>query len=152
MKYKINWNSEIKEKKFLFKKNKKDLKKIFFEILKELKIKDKEKIKFVVSLNIFDSKKVHQYNKEYRNMDKTTDVLSFPQNEVFNNIYDLGDIIINGEILENQAKENNHNEDRELKFLFMHGLLHIVGYRHDSEEEEEEMNNKEDEIFKKVGI
>ncbi len=152
LKYKINLNSELKEKNILLKRNKKDLNKILFESLKELKLNNKDKIKFVVSLNIFNSKKVHQYNKDYRNVDRTTDVLSFPQNELFKNIYDLGDVIINGEILKEQSKKNSWSEDEELKFLFMHGLLHIIGYRHDSENEEKLMNNLQIKIFNKIGI
>ncbi len=148
MKLIINWNSELKEKDFLFKKNKKDLKKIMKLITSELNLKTN----FVVSLNIFDSKKVQEYNKMYRNIDKTTDVLSFPQGEEFQKEYDLGDIIINGEILKEQAISIESDENTELKFLFMHGLLHLIGYDHQNETEEKIMIDRQREIFRVTGI
>ncbi len=142
---KINFQSELEDKSFLFKKNKKDLYKIFYEVTKELNVN--KKVKFVVSLNIFNSETIRQYNLEYRQKDSTTDVLSFPHNEEFNNTYDLGDILINGEILEEQAKSIESNENMELKFLFLHGLLHLIGYDHMNLEDEKKMINRQKEIL-----
>ncbi len=107
---------------------------------------------FEVSLNIIDSKEIRKINKEYRNVDKSTDVLSFPQMETFKGVTDMGDIFINKDILESQAKEIGSDPHTELKFLFMHGLLHLIGYDHITEEEYKEMRLKEKEFFKKAGI
>ena len=148
MKLIINWNNEINEKEYLYKKNKKDLKKILKAVTNELNLKTK----FVVSLNLFNSTKIQGINLQYRNIDKTTDVLSFPQNEEFQGEYDLGDIIINGEILNAQALSINSNENMELKFLFLHGLLHLIGYDHIEKNDEIKMFKKQKEILKITGI
>ncbi len=144
-KNKINFQSELENKSFLFKKNKKDLYKILSEVTKELNLN--KKIKFVVSLNLFNSETIRKYNLEYREKDSTTDVLSFPQNEEFKKTYDLGDILINGEILKSQAESIESNEDMELKFLFLHGLLHLIGYDHMNREDEAKMINRQKEIL-----
>ena len=148
MKLKINWNSKIASKDFLFKKNKKDLLKILKYISKEIDTKSK----IVVSLNIFDSEEMKNINNKYRKIDKTTDVLSFPQNEEFMKEYDLGDIIINGDILKEQAESIDSDENTELKFLFMHGLLHLIGYDHQNENDEKKMFDRQKEIFRGTGI
>ena len=149
MKLNITWNCEVKKYKDLFKKNKDDLLKILNLVVDELNSQFKV---VTVSLNLFDAQKIRWYNNEYREIDKTTDVLSFPQNELFEDEYDLGDILINGDMLEIQAKEIESDIDTELKFLFMHGLLHLIGYDHQTKADEIKMIKKQQEIFRKTKI
>ena len=84
----------------------------------------------VVFLN---DKQMHGYNKKYRNRDYTTDVLSFPVNEVLENRYYVGDILISMQKTAKQANEKAHPVDRELKILLLHGMLHLVGYDHETD-------------------
>lgn len=101
---------------------------------------------FDVSLILVDSNKIKEINKKYRNKDKVTDVITFASLEsnddfVFDmeeNIY-LGDIFINVEKVFTQAKEYEHSIKREFCFLFVHGLLHCLGYDHMNKEEEKIM-------------
>lgn len=144
----INFCNNVLNKKNLFKKNKEKLYQLLNEITKELNLKSK----FAVSLNIVKNEKIQILNYKYRNVNKVTDVLSFPQNELFTNVYDLGDIFINGELLEEQAKSIGSDQDTELLFLFMHGLLHLIGYDHINTEDEKKMINRQKEIFKKLKI
>lgn len=143
---KINFNTSLKEIKKIYKKSKKDLYKILDEATKEIK----EEV--VISLNIKNSNEIKNLNLKYRKVNQTTDVLSFPTNAKYNNKIDLGDIFINGEILEKQAKEIDSDIYTELKFLFMHGLLHILGYDHIEKEDEKKMINKQKEIFTNTNI
>lgn len=144
----ITFNCDIKDKCYLFTKNKDKLYKLLLEVSKELK----QKSNFVVSLNIIKGGKIRNLNREYRKVDKETDVLSFPQNELFDNIYDLGDIFINGDLIEEQARSINSDQDTEFLFLFMHGLLHLIGYDHLNSLDERKMINRQKELFKKLKI
>lgn len=144
----ITFHSDILNKKFLFKENQEKLYQLLDEITKELNLKNQ----FVVSLNLVKNEKIKNLNHKYRKINKITDVLSFPQNELFDNIYDLGDIFINGELLEEQAKSIGSDQDMEFLFLFMHGLLHLIGYDHINAEDEKKMINRQKEIFKKLKI
>jgi probable rRNA maturation factor len=108
--------------------------------------------KFEVSFNLVDSEEIKKINKEYRNVNKPTDVLSFPQMETFNKVTDMGDIFINKDIIESQAKEIGSDPSTEIKFLFMHGLLHLIGYDHVKEKDYSIMRKKEKEFFKKANI
>ncbi|BDV02335.1 MAG: endoribonuclease YbeY [Candidatus Hepatoplasma vulgare] len=146
MRNKINISSTVEEAKEILKKSKKDLYKIFLEATKDLNKKCE------VSLNIKNSNEIHKINLKYRNVNKTTDVISFPNYMRDNKYLDLGDIFINGEILKKQAKEINSDEYTELKFLFMHGLLHLLGYDHQNKEDEKKMILKQKEIFKNTKI
>ena len=101
----------------------------------------------IVSITFVDKDYIHQINKEYRAIDKETDVISFAflDNEDRVNLLSnpgevvLGDIYICVEVAINQAKEYGHPLERELKFLFVHGLLHLLGYDHMKKEDEEIM-------------
>lgn len=86
---------------------------------------------------------IHDMNKNYRNVDRVTDVISFAfednEDMLYNNIRILGDIYICIPQMKRQAIEYGHSEKRELSFLAVHGLLHLLGYDHMEEEEEKEM-------------
>ena len=97
----------------------------------------------VFSIIFVDEKEIQKINKEYRCIDRVTDVISFAfednENISYNDIRILGDIYICIPKMKDQAKEYGHSEKRELAFLTVHGLLHLLGYDHQSEEEEKEM-------------
>ncbi len=88
-------------------------------------------------------KEIHKINKEYRKVDRITDVISFAfedsDNIRYNNLRMLGDIYICIPQMKRQAEEYGHSEKRELSFLAVHGLLHLLGYDHMTKEDEEVM-------------
>lgn len=102
----------------------------------------------IISVSFVDLKTIHELNKSYRNIDRPTDVISFAflDNEKdketilkSNKMVILGDIYICLDKAKEQAQEYGHSLDRELRFLFVHGLLHLLGYDHMSKEDEEVM-------------
>ena len=97
----------------------------------------------IFSIIFVDNEEIQKINKEYRNIDRVTDVISFAfeDNEkiVYNDFRLLGDIFISIPKMKLQAKEYGHSEKRELSFLTVHGLLHLLGYDHMTKEDEEEM-------------
>ena len=119
--------------------------------LKKLKI---ENATFTVILT--DDEKVHELNKTYRGIDRTTDVISFALNdngEFPGPINVLGDIYISIPKMIEQAEIYEHSEKRELSFLAVHGLLHLLGYDHTlGEKEEKEMFDLQKEILNEKGI
>lgn len=108
------------------------------------------------SVILIDDEKMHELNKEYRNIDRTTDVLSFALEDnatIDTPIRELGDIFISIPKMIEQAKEYNHSEKRELSFLSVHGLLHLLGYDHTRSEEEEKIQfGLQDEILNELNI
>ncbi len=101
-----------------------------------------------MSIHICDSNRIKELNNEFRNKDSSTDVLSFPHGELDeDDRFYIGDIFINEDILVSQSEEINSDPMTEIKFLSMHGMLHLVGYDHIEPEEEEEMTSKQREIF-----
>lgn len=114
-----------------------------------------------ISISIVDNTEIQQINKQFRNIDRPTDVLSFPmltftENEIIekneNGEIVLGDIIISLERAEEQAKEYGHSLKREVAFLTAHSMLHLLGYDHMEPEEEKEMFTKQKEILEAAGI
>ena len=102
---------------------------------------------YEISLLITNDETIHQLNKEYRQKDKPTDVLSFPMEDDIM----LGDIVISLDTAKNQALEREIGLEREIAFLFIHGLLHLLGYDHEtSVEDEKEMFALQEEILKKL--
>lgn len=111
-----------------------------------------EKVENAIFDIIFvDEKKIQKINKEYRNIDKVTDVISFAfeDNEASINpdLRVLGEIYICVPKMREQAKEYGHSEKRELSFLTVHGLLHLLGYDHLTKEEEEKMFSRQELIL-----
>ena len=102
---------------------------------------------YEISLLITNDETIHLLNKEYRQKDKPTDVLSFPMEDDIM----LGDIVISLDTAKNQALEREIGLEREIAFLFIHGLLHLLGYDHEtSVEDEKEMFALQEEILKKL--
>ena len=96
-----------------------------------------------------DDEKMHELNKNYRGIDRTTDVLSFAfedNNKICYNIRQLGEIYVSIPKMQEQAKEYGHSEKRELAFLVVHGLLHLLGYDHTLGIEEEKVMFEKQEL------
>ncbi len=102
------------------------------------------------------SKKIKEINRDYRNIDRVTDVISFAINdqiddyEMMETEKELGDVFINVDYAYLQAKEYGHSFEREFAFLFLHGLLHCLGYDHMQKEDEEVMFKIQDLIIDQV--
>ncbi|MDU0201673.1 rRNA maturation RNase YbeY [Paenibacillus sp. MAH-36] len=132
-----------------------------------------------VALTFVDDEAIQELNKQYRDLDKPTDVLSFAMSEFGEDeiqinyedneqysgegleddetvseafIEPLGDIIISVPRAIAQAEDYGHSVERELGFLFVHGFLHLIGYDHQSEEEEKIMFAKQEDILQKAGL
>lgn len=99
---------------------------------------------------------IHKINKEYRGVDRPTDVISFALEDnkdiQYKDFRLLGDIYISVDRAIEQAGEYNHSLKRELCFLSTHGILHLLGYDHQTKEDEEEMFTKQKELLEKYGI
>ncbi len=121
-------------------------------LYKELNIQNTREISVVFVDNNISNK----INKEYRFKNKPTDVISFAFDEGTEKIniesLCLGEIIISVDKMKSQAKDYNHSQRREMCFLFLHGLLHILGYVHKTKEEEEEMFGLQKLILDELGI
>ena len=105
---------------------------------------------------IVDNEYIHKLNKEYRGIDRPTDVISFALEDEIDNVKldfrVLGDIYISLDKTYEQADLYNHSFLRELSFLTIHGLLHLLGYDHMIKEEEEIMFKKQDDLLNEFGI
>lgn len=110
--------------------------------------------KFEVNLTICDNEYIREINREYRDIDRETDVLSFPMMDFDTpeTTVMLGDIIISYEKAVSQADEYGHSLKRELCFLCCHSALHLLGYDHETEEERNEMEQKQKEILERLNI
>ena len=113
-----------------------------------------------VSVTLVDNEGIRELNREHRDIDRETDVLSFPlgdddgyEVDPDNDAIMLGDIVISLEKVAQQAEEYGHSYRREVAFLITHSLFHLLGYDHvNSEEEEKEMFGKQDMVLDKLGI
>lgn len=96
---------------------------------------------YEMSVTLVNNETIHKMNKDYRFKDYATDVISFENGteDIFDGSIDLGDIFISVDKALEQAREYQHSDARELSFLFVHGLLHCLGYDHLNKEEELEM-------------
>ena len=124
-----------------------------------------------VNVLLTDSEGIRAYNRDYRDIDRETDVLSFPNVEYdtpadFSYVTEhpedcmypdtgelvLGDVILNVDRVRSQAKEYNHSERREMAFLVAHSLLHLCGYDHVEDAERLVMEEKQEAVLQKLGI
>lgn len=118
-----------------------------------------------VSVVLADDDYIHQLNRQYRNKDMPTDVLSFAMNDHVSdepepNIAQapddieilLGDIVISLETTARQAQEFGHSLERELAYLTIHGMLHLLGYDHETETDKAEMRQEEEYVLSLLGI
>ena len=110
-----------------------------------------------ISVTFVEGEEIRNLNREYRDTDKVTDVLSFPQFDDLNEIPEfgeicLGDVVICKDRALEQAEEFGHSFEREIIYLFTHSILHLLGYDHMEEEEKKEMRQREEEVMAHLGI
>ena len=109
----------------------------------------------IFNVIIVDNDYIHKLNKEYRNIDRETDVITFAleDDKTFNpEIRILGDVYISIEKAKSQSIEYNHSLLRELSFLAVHGMLHLLGYDHMNKDDEEVMFKLQDDILNEMDI
>ena len=120
-------------------------------VVKKIKIK-----KGIFNIIFVTNEEIHKINKEYRKVDRVTDVISFALEDnkdiEYKDFRLLGDIYIAIDVAYEQAIEYNHSREREVCFLATHGLLHLLGYDHMTEEEEKEMFGKQEELLNAYDI
>ena len=115
-----------------------------------------------ISVSFVDKAEIKRLNKEYRGVDKVTDVLSFPLYESGcipepdeleeGEELALGDVVICEEVCEAQAKEYGHSIEREIIYLFTHSVFHLLGYDHETEEDKADMRAREEEVMSLLGL
>ncbi len=110
-----------------------------------------------VSFSFVDKEEIRRLNSEYRQKDAVTDVLSFPQYDDLNKLDNeqeicLGDVVICREVARDQAAEYGHSYERELMYLFVHSILHLLGYDHMEEAEKREMREREEIVMNRIGL
>lgn len=115
-----------------------------------------------VSIHFVDKEEIHRINKEYRDTDRPTDVISFAIEdgedeefmEQFEEIeeHDIGDLFICKEVVADHAKEYEHSFDRELGYTIVHGILHLSGYDHIKPEDEKVMIGLQEKVLTKFGL
>lgn len=122
-----------------------------------------ENSNLLITVTFTNPENIRKINKEYRNIDKATDVLSFPmfeRNEIqdmikkqeFEHEDMLGDLVISVEKVKEQAEEYGHSFERELSYMLVHGFYHLMGYDHVKEEDKKEMRPKEEKILNDLKI
>ena len=121
-----------------------------------------DNINLYINIILTNPENIRKINKQYRNIDKETDVLSFPMFEKEeienlknngNNIEEpLGDIIISIKKVEEQAVEYGHSFERELAYMLIHGFYHLIGYDHMEEDEKKQMREKAELVLNKLNI
>lgn len=138
----------------------KTIRQVIEQCFKEEHLEDS---KLYISITLTTPENIHKINKEYRNVDRETDVLSFPmfekeelEEKIETNNFEhedvLGDIVISIEKVRGQAKEYGHSFEREFAYMLVHGFYHLMGYDHIEEKDKIIMRPKEENILKKLGI
>ena len=115
-----------------------------------------------ISVSFVDREEIHRLNSLYRGVDRETDVLSFPAYErgwipseaelTEDEELALGDVVICEDVCREQAKEYGHSEEREIIYLFVHSVLHLLGYDHETEDDRQDMRAREETVMDLLGI
>lgn len=110
-----------------------------------------------VSVSFVDEEEIHELNREYRGVDSITDVLSFPQYEKLEYFPSsgeicIGDVVICPEQAILQADDFGHSDEREVLYLFVHSMLHLLGYDHMADDEKAVMREKEETVMNAIGV
>lgn len=110
-----------------------------------------------LSLTFVTGEEIRTLNREYRDTDRVTDVLSFPQFEDLSELPEqgeicLGDVVVCRETAQRQAEDFGHSFEREIVYLFTHSVLHLLGYDHEEEDEKKEMRQREEEVMAYLGL
>ena len=136
------------------------IEKVLKQCFKEEKMEDS---KLLITITLTNPENIKKINKEYRDIDRATDVLSFPmfekeelEEKIKKNDFEhedvLGDIIISVEKVQEQAIEYGHSFERELSYMVVHGFYHLMGYDHIQEEDKKKMRPKEEKILSDLKI
>ena len=123
---------------------------------------------FEVSVTVVDAASIRELNREHRDIDKETDVLSFPMIDFTvpcdsscitedcmdpeDGLYNLGDIVLSSDRIRSQALEYGHSMKREFSFLIVHSMLHLLGYDHMEDDERTVMEEKQRQVMEHLGI
>ena len=110
-----------------------------------------------ISLTLLSLEEIRELNRDYRDVDRETDVLSFPQYECVEDMPEegelcLGDVVICLDKVKSQAEEFGHSFEREFVYLFVHSLLHLLGYDHMEDDEKAVMRAKEEATMKEINL
>ena len=142
----------------------KDYEKVIEKVLNKcFKEENLENSKLYITITLTNPENIRIINKQYRNIDRATDVLSFPmfekeelEEKIKNNDFEhqdvLGDLIISIEKVKEQAEEYGHSFERELSYMVVHGFYHLMGYDHIKEEDKKIMRPKEEKILNDLQI
>jgi len=142
----------------------KDYEKVIEKVLNKcFEEENLENSKLYITITLTNPENIRTINKQYRNIDRATDVLSFPMFEkeeldekIKNNDFEhqdvLGDLIISIEKVKEQAEEYGHSFERELSYMVVHGFYHLMGYDHIKEEDKKIMRPKEEKILNDLKI
>jgi len=124
------------------------------KVMKECLILEEKTTDYEISLSFVNDQEIQKLNREYRNVDSSTDVLSFPMEDDFSSspIPILGDIIISLEKALSQGKEYGHSFNREVAYLTAHSMFHLLGYNHIEKNEKQIIRKKKKHIIKSLGI
>ena len=136
------------------------IKKVVEQCFKEENL---ENSKLCLTITLTTPENIQKINKEYRNIDRATDVLSFPmfekseldemiEKQEFEHEDVLGDLVISIEKVKEQAKEYGHSFERELSYMVVHGFYHVMGYDHIKEEDKAKMRPKEEKVLNDLKI
>ena len=134
--------------------------KVLTKCFEEEKLQDS---KLYITVTLTNPENIKKINKEYRNIDRATDVLSFPmfqkdelEEKIKNNDFEhediLGDLVISIDKVKEQAVEYGHSFERELSYMLVHGFYHLMGYDHIEEEDKKIMRPKEEKILNDLKI
>lgn len=117
-------------------------------------LQEKNDINYEISLSFVDNEEIHELNRDYRDVDRETDVLSFPIEDEFGvgDINILGDIIISTEKAMEQAEDFGHSFMREIVYLTVHSMFHLMGYDHMEEDEKKIMREKEKNVIRDIEV
>lgn len=142
----------------------KEYEKIIEKVIKKcFEVENLLNSKLYISITLTTPEQIHKINKQYRNVDRPTDVLSFPmfereeleekiKNNCFIHVDILGDLIISIDQVEAQAKEYGHSFEREFAYMLVHGFYHLMGYDHIKEEDKLKMRPKEENVLEQLKI
>ena len=143
---------------------KEEYKNVIEKVLSQcFKEEELENSKLCITVTLTTPETIQEINKRYRNIDRATDVLSFPmfekdeldkkiQKNDFENEDILGDIVVSVDKVKDQAIEYGHSFERELSYMIVHGFYHLMGYDHIEEEDKKIMRKKEEYILEKLNI
>ncbi|MGI6678317.1 MAG: rRNA maturation RNase YbeY [Dehalobacterium sp.] len=139
------------------------MEKLLSDVVQEVLQLEADHMEWEVSILLVDDEEIRSLNREYRGIDRPTDVLSFamaedvedldfPEFMVPEDNYILGDIVISVETAQKQGREFGHSLEREMGYLAVHGMLHLLGYDHETEVERAQMRKKEEEVLLNLGL